>query len=103
MRSGPLEVGRFGAERRLDAAEHWPSAGHISPLGIAFTDGHQLAKHEDSVAPGADFRSWLIGPIHRNFSDAKAALASNIEELEIERVAVDAGDSKQILRDRPAE
>jgi hypothetical protein len=37
-----------------------------------------------------------MGPIHRNFCDAVSALLRHIEQFEVEAIAVDRGDAKEV-------
>lgn len=97
-------MGRFGgSESRLDRAGRRSAPGPVPSLGFALADGQEFTKHDGAVAPGTDLRTGLIGPIDGNLGDTVAALPGDIEQLEVERVPVDASDRKQILGHAPAE
>ncbi len=75
----------------------------IGALGVLSFDQGQFPQHGNPISEWMDFRAWLIGPVHRDFRDMIAPLPRDVEQFEIEAVAVDGGDAKEVLRDRPAE
>ena len=73
-------MGRLGrGQGRFDATGNRAAARLIKTLGVSFPDGEKFSQHEDAVAPRADFRPWLIGPIDGDFRDAVAPLAGDVQ------------------------
>src|SRR5436309_1649327 len=63
---------------------------------VSFNHG-QLPKHGKSIPDDPDLRTGLVRPIHRNLRNAITSPLGHIQELQVESIAVDRSNRKQIL------
>ena len=68
----------------------------IGAPGPIPSDDSQFSQHGEAISEDADFRAWLIRPIHRNLCDVVSSLLRHVEQFEIEAITINGGDAKEV-------
>jgi hypothetical protein len=70
----------------------------VQPVRRMSTHSEQFSKHAKSIPNDTHLRARLVGPIDGNLRNPVVPAPRDIQKFQVESIAVDSGDGKEILR-----